>query len=347
MSFSHALLRCSTLLALAVAFEHAAMAGEGCFYDLDDDGEVAASDLALLLGAWGTDSERYDLDGSTDVDAADLALLLGAWGPCPTVVPCYAGVARGFSTGCGTAPGSETAGTLLNPETVTVEFDPNANCSSAEGFALAGFGDSNATVHFFPYEVEGATFVEARRAIFGDDGAGPDGPGPVGTDGIQYAGYSYPDLSVIPGCTDYWGSGETYFQVQLILYDFFIEFPVWNAPEDASEEDLAYWATLQDRILTHELEHVQIVSDFYYDILYEAWGPFDSNGGITRWVEGSQCPEYHGETLIPGSDAAAVDFVNHAVFEVRAGDAWRDMMLAQDVHDVHTDHGDVFNGLPE
>jgi hypothetical protein len=46
--------------------------------DLNGDGSISASDLAILLGAWGT-SGPGDLDVSGTVDAADLALLLGAW----------------------------------------------------------------------------------------------------------------------------------------------------------------------------------------------------------------------------------------------------------------------------
>ena len=47
--------------------------------DLDGDGSVGASDLALLLGAWGTAGPAADLDGDGAVGASDLALLLGAW----------------------------------------------------------------------------------------------------------------------------------------------------------------------------------------------------------------------------------------------------------------------------
>ena len=53
-----------------------------CPADLDGDGAVGASDLAILLGAWGS-AGSADLDGSGMVDPADLALLLGAWGACP------------------------------------------------------------------------------------------------------------------------------------------------------------------------------------------------------------------------------------------------------------------------
>jgi hypothetical protein len=45
--------------------------------DLDCDGAVNASDLALLLGAWGTDEGDVNGDGTTNSE--DLAILLGAW----------------------------------------------------------------------------------------------------------------------------------------------------------------------------------------------------------------------------------------------------------------------------
>jgi hypothetical protein len=53
---------------------------DACPADFDHDGMVGASDLAILLGAWGTPDGDLDGDGTTT--AADLALVLGAWGPC-------------------------------------------------------------------------------------------------------------------------------------------------------------------------------------------------------------------------------------------------------------------------
>jgi len=53
-----------------------------CPADLDGDGEVAAGDLAILLGAWGTASAVADLNGDGTVGAADLTVMLGAWGQC-------------------------------------------------------------------------------------------------------------------------------------------------------------------------------------------------------------------------------------------------------------------------
>lgn len=52
-----------------------------CQGDLDDDGSVGATDLAILLGSWSTIGPG-DLDLSGGVDAQDLAILLGAWGDC-------------------------------------------------------------------------------------------------------------------------------------------------------------------------------------------------------------------------------------------------------------------------
>lgn len=53
-----------------------------CPADIDGDGDVDASDLALVLGAWGSTTDlAADLDPTGAVDASDLAVLLGSWGP--------------------------------------------------------------------------------------------------------------------------------------------------------------------------------------------------------------------------------------------------------------------------
>lgn len=54
-----------------------------CPTDLDGDGATGATDLASLLGAWGTPGAGADIDGDGIVGALDLAVLLGAWGNCP------------------------------------------------------------------------------------------------------------------------------------------------------------------------------------------------------------------------------------------------------------------------
>jgi hypothetical protein len=47
--------------------------------DLDGDGQVSGSDIAVLLGNWGG-SGVGDINGDGVVDAIDLALMLGEWG---------------------------------------------------------------------------------------------------------------------------------------------------------------------------------------------------------------------------------------------------------------------------
>ncbi|MBL9121383.1 MAG: hypothetical protein JNL80_15860 [Phycisphaerae bacterium] len=55
--------------------------GNGGFYgDLDCDAEIGPSDLAILLGAWGSTSHEADMNGSGLVDAEDLSILLSLWG---------------------------------------------------------------------------------------------------------------------------------------------------------------------------------------------------------------------------------------------------------------------------
>ena len=54
---------------------------EGIEGDLDDDGLVDGTDLAMLLGSWGTSNEQADIDGSGTVNGADLARLLSNWTP--------------------------------------------------------------------------------------------------------------------------------------------------------------------------------------------------------------------------------------------------------------------------
>jgi len=47
--------------------------------DLNGDSHVNGADLAILLGAWGTNNAAADLNHDTIVNAADLAILLGDW----------------------------------------------------------------------------------------------------------------------------------------------------------------------------------------------------------------------------------------------------------------------------
>jgi hypothetical protein len=63
---------------------HVALLSSSCPADLDADGGVGASDLSLVLLAWGSlaASDPADLDGDGTVGAADLSILLESWGQC-------------------------------------------------------------------------------------------------------------------------------------------------------------------------------------------------------------------------------------------------------------------------
>ncbi len=56
--------------------------GPFCPQDVNGDGAVNSSDLAILLGGWG-EGLIGDFNGDGLINSSDLAALLGAWGPCP------------------------------------------------------------------------------------------------------------------------------------------------------------------------------------------------------------------------------------------------------------------------
>ena len=53
-----------------------------CAADLSVDGQVDGTDLAVVLGAWGTANPVADVSGDGLVNGADIAIILGNWGPC-------------------------------------------------------------------------------------------------------------------------------------------------------------------------------------------------------------------------------------------------------------------------
>ncbi len=73
----------TTCAALAAALVTVA-SGE-CPTDLDGNGVVDATDLGLLVAAWGEcgDACQADLDSNDKVDGVDLGILFSAWGGCP------------------------------------------------------------------------------------------------------------------------------------------------------------------------------------------------------------------------------------------------------------------------
>jgi hypothetical protein len=56
--------------------------GDNCKPDLDHDGVVGGSDLALLLASWGQQIAG-DLTHDDVIDGSDMAIMLAGWGACP------------------------------------------------------------------------------------------------------------------------------------------------------------------------------------------------------------------------------------------------------------------------
>ena len=56
--------------------------GSACPADFDNDRDVSAADLALLLSDWASGGGNTDINRDGIVDASDLAGLLAAWGAC-------------------------------------------------------------------------------------------------------------------------------------------------------------------------------------------------------------------------------------------------------------------------
>jgi hypothetical protein len=76
-------------LGAAEIIEHLCAASDDaspcCAPDLNEDGVVNGSDIAVILGFWGPASPAFpaaDLNGDGAVNGSDLAAVLGAWGPC-------------------------------------------------------------------------------------------------------------------------------------------------------------------------------------------------------------------------------------------------------------------------
>ena len=56
--------------------------GGSCIGDLNHDGQVNATDLAIVLGSWGAKGGPADLTGDGVVGEADKAMVMKYWGPC-------------------------------------------------------------------------------------------------------------------------------------------------------------------------------------------------------------------------------------------------------------------------
>jgi hypothetical protein len=76
-------------LSIVLGLGAAVPAAAQCPGDVVATGGIDGTDLAAVLGAWGTNGQGplvTDLDGDGIVNGADLAVILGGWGPCAPVI---------------------------------------------------------------------------------------------------------------------------------------------------------------------------------------------------------------------------------------------------------------------
>ena len=78
------ILRTVLVVTLMVVTASVAPATDLCRADKNGDGVVGASDLTLLLAAWGGSDPDCDFNADGLVGCFDLEYLIGNWGPCPT-----------------------------------------------------------------------------------------------------------------------------------------------------------------------------------------------------------------------------------------------------------------------
>lgn len=310
--------------------------GSGCGGDYNRDGEVGSADLGSMLSAWGTSEIGYDLDGDGVVNAGDLGLLIAAWGPCQTEERCHTGSAVLMGTGSGGEVGEHDGGVFQYPDAEVV-FDADA-CSAEEGMRLNSMMIDDPAVVYLPYEVEGNDILEVYEAIMTKDGV-------IGTDGHRYTGYTRFNLTVQAGCTDYYASNVTHFGIADVRISYVIEYPVWtNRPSDLPAEQAKAWDGMMLRLMEHELMHVTIGHSYAFNLLMEAVGGIDG-GGFTRNVEGSACPAYFGDVMVPGTGNEISTFEKEAIQWLYAGHTWTTMMAAQGHFDNHSGHGSIWDDL--
>jgi len=86
---NHAVRVTVAALSIVLGLGAAVPAAAQCPGDVVATGGIDGTDLAAVLGAWGTNGQGplvTDLDGDGIVNGADLAVILGGWGPCAPVI---------------------------------------------------------------------------------------------------------------------------------------------------------------------------------------------------------------------------------------------------------------------
>jgi formylglycine-generating enzyme required for sulfatase activity len=124
---NHAVRVTVAALSIVLGLGSAMPAAAQCPGDVVVTGGIDGTDLAAVLGAWGTNGQGpliTDLNGDGIVNGADLAVILGGWGPCRPVV---GGVSPASGLPSGGVLVTITGNFLSGTTAVTVDGVPATN----------------------------------------------------------------------------------------------------------------------------------------------------------------------------------------------------------------------------
>jgi len=124
---NHAVRVTVAALSIVLGLSAAAPAAAQCPGDVVATGGIDGTDLAAVLGAWGTNGQGAlvtDFNGDGIVNGADLAVILSGWGPCAPVITSI--LPNTGSTSGGT-PITITGNYFVSPATVTLGGAPATN----------------------------------------------------------------------------------------------------------------------------------------------------------------------------------------------------------------------------
>ena len=131
---NHAVRVTVAALSIVLGLGAATPAAAQCPGDVVATGGIDGTDLAAVLGAWGTNGQGAlltDLDGDGIVNGADLAVILSGWGPCAPVI-------SSVTPNVGTIVGG-------TPITISGNYFPGTTLVTIGGVAATGIQIVNAT----------------------------------------------------------------------------------------------------------------------------------------------------------------------------------------------------------
>ncbi|MBL9120515.1 MAG: hypothetical protein JNL80_11445 [Phycisphaerae bacterium] len=143
------------------------VSSDTCVADVNNNGIVDATDLALVLGAWGAcPGCCANISGGENVDAVDVAILLGAWGPCP------GGDQQAASEALNGKDGSSMADRIDGRETTPAPTTGAAPGTRGDPRGSGAATDDHSSASPTPLPTPGDSAVPTPRVIRADERTG-------------------------------------------------------------------------------------------------------------------------------------------------------------------------------